>query len=412
MVLITDTWLHFTTKTVNFVQTSANSEQPNHSFRLVDRCTDVNITYFGGCSLDQAAAGAFLINGSTSLAVLSNVSQTTAVITHENHGRQFAYLGVAPQLQLADIDFTAKSWALETECKPVTSKCIDDQRIYGAATPYKCPFAFEGLLMTPNANVMTTAYFTNSTASDNSTHSVSLENPYYFASITKVNRNIGVSKALGSDPEISIAVHGGVLSVLFCNTTVYDLEYSLVNGSVTRFLTTPSNSSMANLFQGGQQYTKVGDPTLIQAASIAALGDTAQNLADSFALSYSQTALAVSAGIFVPEEVIESQHRQNILVAKVPKAPLMSLIAANLLLVVLGIVLTVIAFISLQGETGEIQARLSIAALVAAHFEGDRSKKPVEHVDDIFEERDGLPGPRIGFAKTDEDTWTFTSWRP
>ena len=411
MVLITDTWLHFTTKTVNFAQTSTNTEQPDHSFRLVDRCTNVNITHFGGCSLNIAAAGAFLMNGSTSLAVLSNVSETTAVITYENKGRQFAYLGIAPQLQLADIDFTAKSWALETQCKPVTSKCIDDERIYGAAAPYKCPFAFEGLLMTPNENVMTTAYFTNSTASDNRTHSVSVGNPYYFASITQVNRNIGPSQALMNDLEIASSGHGGVLSVLFCNTTVYDLEYTLVNGSVTRFLTAPSNSSMANMLQGSQQYTQVGDQTLIQAASIAALGDTAQNLANSFALSYSQTALAVSAGMFVPEKAVESQRRQNILVARVPKAPLFSLVLANLLLVVLGIVLTAIAFLSLRGETGEIQARLSIAALVATHFEGCRMKEPVESVKSMFEERDGLPGPRIGFAKAEEGAWVFASWR-
>jgi hypothetical protein len=108
---------------------------------------------------------------------------------------------------------------------------------------------------------------------------------------------------------------------------------------------------------------------------------------------------------------LASQVREQILVARVPKAPLFALIATNLLLVLLGIILAIVALIASRGNTGEVQARLSIPALVAALFEENRAK-PVEEVEDMFEERHGEHGPRIGVAKVVEGGWVFQSWRP
>jgi len=214
------------------------------------------------------------------------------------------------------------------------------------------------------------------------------------------------------DPEIESSTHGATLIVMFCNATVYDLEYTSVNGTVTRFLTKLSNSSTTNIVQGSQQYTKIGEPTLLQAASIAGLGDTAQYVADEFALSYSQAALGVASPAFDPKPAIESQLRENLLVASVPKAPLACLVLANLLLAVLGIILTVLALLASRGDTAEIQSRLSIPALVAAQFEGDWASQPVEQVEDMFKERHGVVGTRIGFINSAQGGWIFGSWRP
>lgn len=92
----------------------------------------------------------------------------------------------------------------------------------------------------------------------------------------------------------------------------------------------------------------------------------------------------------VPEQAPESPRRDSILVAEVSRAPLLSLVAAKLLLVVSGIVLTAITFISPRGETGEVQARPIIPALVAAHFEGSKTRESVKSVEDMFEKRDSL----------------------
>ena len=90
----------------------------------------------------------------------------------------------------------------------------------------------------------------------------------------------------------------------------------------------------------------------------------------------------------------------------VPKTPLRFLIAANLLLVVFGIVLSALAILALKGDTGEVQARLSIHALVAAAFEV-RAGKPVKEVEDFFEEKHGEQGPRLGFVRTMDGGWTL-----
>jgi hypothetical protein len=144
---------------------------------------------------------------------------------------------------------------------------------------------------------------------------------------------------------------------------------------------------------------------------MAGLSNSSQSIADQFALAYSQTVMAVASDAFEPRAALNSQVREQILVARVPKAPLFALLAANLLLVVLSIVLTVVALVAIRGDTGEAQGRLNIPTLVATMFEG-RVKLPAEKVEDMFHEGDNKQRPRIGFARTAEGGWMFQSWVP
>jgi hypothetical protein len=256
------------------------------------------------------------------------------------------------------------------------------------------------------------AYFTDSTGSNNNTDKTLIGNPYYYSAVILANMRNARPAALQNDPEVLSGGHGGAtIVVVGCASTVYDVEYSSVNGTIKGWKTSKSNSSTTLIVQGTQRHTDVGNPNLIQAASIAGLGNSAQAIADQFALAYSQTALAVSSGAFEPRAAWASQVRDHILVARVPKAPLFALLAANLLLVLLGIILAIVALIAVRGNTGEAQARLSIPALVAALFEVHMAR-PVNEVEDMFEERHGERGSRIGFAKAVEGGWVFQRWRP
>ncbi|KAK5063183.1 hypothetical protein LTR84_005260 [Exophiala bonariae] len=413
-VFATDTWLHFTTKTVNFSQVTPTSDAFDLSFGVYDNCTDVSQTYSFGCNMDNPASGAVLMS-STPIEVLSNISDSMLIQTHTIGSDQFAYLTNAQLSRLASIDYSAKSYAVQSQCKPVTSSCMSTDDVAGVGTFYHCPFAFQGMADTSvgSLNSVTMAYFTDSSGANNNTNTNHIGNPYYHAAVAVVNMRNGVSQALMSDPEIIKGGHGGsTIIALFCNSTIYDLEYTSVNGSVTRFAVNLSNSSTTNILQGSQRLTDAGDANLVQAASVAGLGNSAQAISDQFALSYSQTALAVAVGAFQPRPALELQSREDMLVARVPKLPLACLLAANLLLVLLGIALTVVAFLSSSRETGEIQARLSIAALVASQFEEVRTRSPVEKVEDMFEESHGEPGPRIGFFRSPEGAWVFGSFRP
>jgi hypothetical protein len=256
------------------------------------------------------------------------------------------------------------------------------------------------------------AYFTDSTGFNNDTDETLIGNPYYYSAALLTNMRNARPAALQTDPEALAGGHGGsTIVIVACTSTVYDVEYSSVNGTVKNWRSSYSNTSTTLIVQGTQRLTEVGDSTLVQAVSIAGMASSAQEIADQFALAYSQTALAVASGAFEPRVALASQVREPILVARVPKAPLFALVASNLLLVLLGVILAIVALISVRGNTGEAQARLSIPSLVAALFE-TRIARPVSEVEEMFEERHGERGSRIGFSKAAQGGWVFQSWRP
>jgi hypothetical protein len=346
--------------------------------------------------------------------VLSNISDTMTIPIFSVGQYQYAYIAAPETHHLSLLDYTVSTYAIHSQCSPVTSQCASPNDVAGVGTTYHCPFAFQGTVNTAvgASNSVTMVYFTDSTGSNNNTDQTLIDNPYYYSAIVLANMRNPRPLALQNDPEVLSGGHGGATIVaLSCTSTVYDVEYSSVNGTINNWRTSNSNSSTTLIVQGTQRLTNVGNPNLIQAASIAGLSNSAQDIADQFALAYSQTSLAVASGAFEPRVALASQIREQILVARVPKAPLFALIATNLLLVLLGIILAVVALIANRGNTGEVQARLSIPALVAALFEVNRAK-PVEEVEDMFEERHGEQGPRIGFAKVAEGGWVFQSWRP
>lgn len=90
-----------------------------------------------------------------------------------------------------------------------------------------------------------------------------------------------------------------------------------------------------------------------------------------------------------------AQERSTKLVTRISKAPLYTLVLANMLFVVLGIALAVLAIARSGGEVREVQARLSIEGLVADIFEGRRAKERVESIDDLFEEKYGQESTRV-----------------
>ncbi|KAF3396084.1 hypothetical protein F1880_007227 [Penicillium rolfsii] len=411
LVIATDTWLHFSTKTVNFIQPYANSDASGLGFGVYENCTNVDSRLLS-CNLNNPASGDVLLNVDP-MKVLSNISETMTIPIFSVGQDQYAYVATPATPRLSALDYTVSTYAIHSQCSPVTSQCTDPNNVYGVGTTYKCPFAFQGTVNTAvgASNSVTMAYFTDSTGSNNNTDQTLIGNPYYYSAMILANMRNPRPQALQKDPEVLSGGHGGATIVaLRCMSTVYDVEYSSVNGTIKNWRSSNSNRSTTLIVQGTQRLTNVGNPNLVQAASIAGLSNSAQEIADQFALAYSQTALGVASGAFEPRVALASQVREQILVARVPKAPLFALIATNLLLVLLGIILAGVALVANRGNTGEVQARLSIPALVAALFEVNRAK-PVEEVEDMFEEKHGQRGPRIGVAKVSEGGWVFQSWR-
>ncbi|KAI0102963.1 hypothetical protein GGR51DRAFT_573780 [Nemania sp. FL0031] len=414
LIFATDTWLHFTTETVAFTQISSLTDIPNASFDLINgtmqQCYNVSHPFplladSGACTLNPAAANTF-IYGKLGIPLLSNSSTDGEVKTYINKdGTNFAYLGNPARPDLYNVDFSAHTWVLSSSCTPITKDCITE--IIGPEAQYNCSsIAFDGDIATNSLNQITMQYYSDASMREQAQGNVSVGNPYYYTAIASVNQNTGHNRAFEQDSGIAIGLHGVTIIAVACNTTVWDLEYTAINGSITRFITSPSNMSMANIMQGTQGYTHVADAFLTQSISTAAwVANSAQEIADSFANEYSLAALALGASAMSPSRAMEAQFRTQILVARVPLAPLYALVGSNLLLLTLGLVLAVWAIATARGDVREIQARLGVVGLVASYFEGEAAGRPVKDIEDIFGEKSGLGARKVGIFKSPFGGW-------
>jgi hypothetical protein len=301
---------------------------------------------------------------------------------------------------------------MTTQCEVISSACNLVAWSF-AFTSFNCSEAFAGDLSNgPSWNLV---YFTDSAMTSNFTFS-GVRNPYYFGLAALVNAGAGEETtsniSASGTPEIVYPLKGGMAYIVFCTSTLYDIEYDSVNNTITRFVASPSNDSVANAWQApnAQIYGSPGDPSLQQASTLATFGNTVQELADTVALAYSRVALAIGAGAVMPAPALAVQERESFLVARVPQAPLFTLVVVNLLFVLLGIILAAVAIQSSGGEAREVQARLSIVGLVADRFEAQRGRDGIEKMDNHFEEKDGKGSMRVGIDHIDGGGYTYLAW--
>jgi hypothetical protein len=308
VVFTADTWLHLTTKTVTFVQVSPVEAVTNYSLALDPKCTINNNSFAAQvesyCSIDHSSSINFFNNGTQSLQVLNNISGLMTVFIYESNP-PCTYLGVPLSDGLSRTDYTATTFGMNTNYKPVSNECNLNEEV-GAFTPFKCGETFQGDLTWGPSWQM--AYFTNSAMTSNDTPK-GIYNSYYFGLAAREISG-GPTGLTATNliviPEIVTPSHGGVSFVLFCSVTVYDVEYDSVNGTVTRFVTRVSNHSVANAWQGSMAIVTgaVGQANLQQKALLGILSNTAQQLADTMASAYSQVALAVSAQVLRPSPAL------------------------------------------------------------------------------------------------------------
>ncbi|KAL9623762.1 MAG: hypothetical protein Q9160_001993 [Pyrenula sp. 1 TL-2023] len=354
-----------------------------------------------GCSINEGGTQAFLVDPTQALQTLNNISDTVTVL---NNGPDptYAYLGIPASPLVSIRDYTATTFGMRTQCKTVSKSCNLNSPA-GAATLLKCSDAFAGNLEASSSGWLYT-YFTNETMLSNRTFRGEINNPYYhgLAALFRSPGLSGISQSSNlSDSDIVRPMHSGVAFVLLCSITTFDVEYDSLNGTISRFIAKPSNTTVASIWQAPMANADVGQPNLQTEASIAAsTARDAQDLADKTALAYSKVALGVGAQSVRPAPAKAVQERTTLLVARVPKASLFGLVGANLLFVLLGCILTIVALFSSRGEIRDIQARLSVAGLVADRFEGERAKAPMGVIDDLFEEHEGNTSSRVVMAQT------------
>ena len=220
------------------------------------------------------------------------------------------------------------------------------------------------------------------------------------------------SAQLIKDPDITTPAHGGVAWVLKCNTSVYDLVYTYKNGTITDPL-----FSLANATTGGLVAAPMNEDFAISnletATKVASFSSSAQQLADKWANSYSQIALGLSAGVMTSKPSSIEHGRTSLLVARIPKAPLFTLVTLNLIYVIMGLGLALYAALTsdFAGGGGAMRQRLTIPGLVAECFEDSRrAPEGWNEVERLFAENDGKGlSRRVAAEEGENGGWRLRS---
>lgn len=313
--------------------------------------------------------------------MLNNISDQATVYTYVDPGQtSYTYLGVPETTSLLTQGFTAKTYGARTQCQLISSKCTLQNA--ASSVKFNCSADFTGLISTPTLQA---AFFEDESMSKNLRGKVvsnySTGNPYDFGLASVVNLSGGKTP---NSTEFVKSLHGVPTYVLGCHTTIYDIEYDRLNNTVTRFQPAASNTSVSNIWQTSISQTQDWFPFFQQAAGTAIFSDTAEEFAEKVALALSKATIALGADALGTQPALAAQDRETLLVARIPVVPLVAMVAVCLLYVVCGLVLTGIAAWSARYEVPDVEARLSIAGLVA-----DRFEEPGLRSDAMFAEHAG-----------------------
>ncbi|GFF41089.1 hypothetical protein IFM58399_06146 [Aspergillus lentulus] len=417
LVTAADTWLHFATTTVPFTRVSPITNHTDYSFGLLPQCLKGNNSVAAQrvdpmgpvCSVSLAVTGSFLADATTSLQVMNNVSDQATVYTYaDEHKTSYTYLGVPESASLLTRDFTAKTYGARTQCELISTKC--GLQNVASSVKFNCSAEFAGFIKSPTLQA---AFFEDETMSKNLRGKVvsnyGTGNPYYFALASMVNLSGGKTP---NSTEFVQSLHGVPTYVLGCNTTIYDIEYDRLNNTVTRFQPTVSNTSVSNIWQTSISQTQDWFPFFQQAVGTAIFSDTAQEFAEKVALALSKATIALGADALGAQPALAAQERETLLVARIPAAPLVTMVVVCLLYVVCGLLLTGLAAWSARNGVPDVQARLSIAGLVADRFEEPGLRSDTDSVEKMFAEYSGKESKRIAIESVDRvGVYRYTTWQ-
>ncbi|KAL3452761.1 hypothetical protein BJX65DRAFT_302668 [Aspergillus insuetus] len=388
LVALADTWLHLTT-TVPFTELSRAGDSANYSFGLVPRCLRSNNSIAAQydiplnstempCAVGVAGNGwGYLIDSKRAIKALHNASDVATVYTYHPPNNQY------------HIPTLACPHPLTTSTTQLT---------HGSGVAFNC----SGWDTSMPDSEWLLARFTDRTMTQLSGHG----NPYYYAAAGSFG--LSGSGAPNSEDFVKL-LHGGWSFILGCNSTIYDIEYDRVNGSISRFDPTPSNTSVSNIWETITIDITEDNYAMQEAISKAALSDTAQGFADSMAFAFSQAYLALGAETLERRPTYAVQDRRVSLVVRVPTAPLITLVVVNLLYVLCGFIFAAVALLVSAGSAGgvpDIQLRLTVAGLVADRFEEQRK---INSSEKLFEEYSGKESRRVAIVPASEGGYEYST---
>ncbi|RYO64694.1 hypothetical protein AA0113_g5771 [Alternaria arborescens] len=259
--------------------------------------------------------------------------------------------------------------SIVTQCNPITADCgLHNATDDNASIPYHCSELFNGDLNGIPSNSLerlkgwNTKFFDLDNGSPRGISVASQLNPSSYnvtAVVDSINLD-GIARAHDSQVHQGTVVgigNGRVAFAISCTSTVYDVTYSLVNGNIYAFNTTLATPSTAAIIKAPSQ-AGFGSYELFERAAMSILL-TNSTVLDPMELAFSQTFLALAAGVYTSVPNRENRWRGEMTLTRIGRGSFYFLVVSMFLYAVVIVVFTVLALsVFWRNDMRELQARL------------------------------------------------------
>jgi hypothetical protein len=380
-----------------------NLQHPAEAYLVLEAGISSTSDNFGNTNFTQA-----LRSQSSSTSSGDQVVTYLDPVSGQNHSMLF-YLDAAAQFSFDGVanygyDYNAPTHSMQTSCKPADHLC----QLKFNSTEYDCSPIFsgnfsqdsnDGLFRIPNWN--TTFYAINTaTGTPHEITTTDAQNPFTFNvtgqvdSVSDIVSNFNTSETQLSPPLI-ITSPGNVAFALTCTGWVYNVNYSLINGSISNFEKSLASPALASIVRAPLQ-VGYGRYNLYQAAMLGVLSfvtnlvsdQPAEPINSTIARSFSQVGIALSAGAF-NYTVNNVQHeRYDMVFTRVPKAPVWFLAVVCFVFALMSVVLFGLAlYVRKQDGVKELQKSLGVgdaSGVIAQQFKanGQMARKMYQDLDE------------------------------
>jgi hypothetical protein len=463
-VFMADTWLHYTTSTIEIYQNLPPTQPYQAVGRgLSDFCLTFNRTTIGlPCSVEfDFVDPNFYFEQDEAIRLAHNTSTLSEIqITSAENipNADVAFLIPRAQTVVPNTDYRATTIGVSTTCQLVNpSTCgmavWGPENVYtnfsctgmfhgtlgiqpntSNADGFRSPDAYRSPLMYKPASNLMYSFFTdphlqnvyNSVGwADNGQFNQSLlpwddsqlVNPFYMglAGRIPISSFANNSEMLKTNYTFHPPTYAFMDFILNCAVVSYDVTYDWVDGrlhSISAVHT--SNGSVLEVYHGSLLYTSVSGQAgsydiqdfFIQ-APIA--GNTTDSFLRRFGTLYSGKVLAFIGAYTTTRMALQQHQRVSMLLAKVSASALAVLLAWSLVYTVLGLIIASFAYRATRDNIRDILAKLSLLGLSEAAFAGQDSAKPTESSDvskdDVFH-TSSKETIRVGMGSSTElQTW-------
>ena len=448
---LADIWFHNATSSEVYTSTTPSNAPINYGRQLSARCVQYYKNYIYSptgelgplatsfntsrvpCNVIVADVNFSATNlsegyqlASTSTSNLSNINHVYNAPVGQN-GPALAVL--LPVGAPSDADWQANTVGVSSVCQSISLPCVAKNGT-SLGIPYNCTGTTvpSDVYGDPFSGVIwQTTMAVQALKSD----ALNLPNPYIVAIAGAIAASVQTDNPVFASPQVLESGDFPAV-ILTCNTSVWDISYRSVNGTILVDKATLSNLDVSQTVSGPLVVTAGYENYSLPLTSLS------DNLATSmmasrsmdeflsnFAAAYSQVTLSYAAGAFDPIPGTSSMMSSTKIVACVPIAPLWSLVVLAGIYFLLGTCFAMVALsTTLSGDNvRSVQTQLSIAGLTAAGFEqrpSARSEQKVECVEELFKEyyqgHDGgsekdwtVEG--VGFTRNAGGHWEFSTQR-